>query len=153
MQLLRCIEMKISLRNVKINKQLSEETNCFSATICLDDKKVGVVSNRGCGGSDDVLWDDPVKGQEIEAYAKSLPSVEHYGVKLDYNFELLVGDLLEKHEMQKQCNRKTLFVLKDTPVGSYHSMNVKFTEQIGRELRKEYGDKLISILNEEDNGH
>ena len=42
--------MKLTLKNVKVNKAMSEETHCFSATIYKDGKKVGTVCNRGHGG-------------------------------------------------------------------------------------------------------
>lgn len=46
--------MKIELRNIRINARLSEETNCFSATLYVDGKKVGECLNRGHGGETEV---------------------------------------------------------------------------------------------------
>lgn len=43
--------MKITLTNVQIHPDMTEETDCFSATICLDGKAVGTVKNDGQGGS------------------------------------------------------------------------------------------------------
>jgi hypothetical protein len=43
-----------TIKNLKYNAKLSEETLCFSCNLYLDGKKVAEVSNRGCGGCDDV---------------------------------------------------------------------------------------------------
>lgn len=45
--------MKIELRNIKTNERLSDETNCYSATLYIDGKLAGEVCNRGCGGPDE----------------------------------------------------------------------------------------------------
>ena len=50
------MSMKITLKNVKVHRDLSEETLCFSASIYLDGKKAGTVSNRGCGGCNVHYW-------------------------------------------------------------------------------------------------
>jgi hypothetical protein len=50
---------KITLKNLKVHETLSEETLCFSADLYEDGKLIAHVSNRGCGGSNDV---HPAKG-------------------------------------------------------------------------------------------
>jgi hypothetical protein len=50
---------KITLKNLKVQETLSEETLCFSADLYEDGKLIAHVSNRGCGGSNDV---HPAKG-------------------------------------------------------------------------------------------
>lgn len=47
--------MQIVLKNVKNHADMSEETNCFSATIYVDGKKVGTVKNDGRGGLPQLL--------------------------------------------------------------------------------------------------
>ena len=42
--------MKISVKNVKINYQNSEETLAFDALLCVDNKPFAQVSNDGRGG-------------------------------------------------------------------------------------------------------
>ena len=42
--------MEITSKNISHNERLSEETNCFSATIYIDGKKAGEASNHGHGG-------------------------------------------------------------------------------------------------------
>ena len=45
--------MNITLKNIKHNENLSEETHCFSATVYLDGKAAFGVKNAGHGGADD----------------------------------------------------------------------------------------------------
>ena len=50
--------MNITLTNVKIHEDMSEETLCFSADLFFEGKVVGKVRNRGCGGGHIYYWDD-----------------------------------------------------------------------------------------------
>ena len=43
-------EIKVELKAIKFHEDMSEETNCFSANIYLNGKKVGSVKNQGHGG-------------------------------------------------------------------------------------------------------
>lgn len=57
----------ISVKNVKVNEELSEETICFSADLYEDGKLVAHISNRGIGGSNEVY---PAKGLTYKDVAK-----------------------------------------------------------------------------------
>jgi hypothetical protein len=63
--------MEITLKNISHNERLSEETNCFSATIYIDGKKAGEASNHGHGGP--TMLHPRELEQKIDAYAKTLP--------------------------------------------------------------------------------
>ena len=41
---------KIELKNLKHSDFASQETYCFEASVYIDGKKAGTVSNQGCGG-------------------------------------------------------------------------------------------------------
>jgi predicted CXXCH cytochrome family protein len=41
---------KIQLKNLKHSDFASQETYCFEASVYIDGKKAGTVSNQGCGG-------------------------------------------------------------------------------------------------------
>ena len=45
----------ITLKNLKVHETLSEETLCFSADLYENGKLIAHVSNRGCGGCNDIL--------------------------------------------------------------------------------------------------
>lgn len=51
--------MKITLKNFKHLARLSEETLCFTATVCIDGEKAGFASNHGHGGCTIVNITDP----------------------------------------------------------------------------------------------
>ena len=103
--------MKVELRNIKHMPSLSEETECFSATIYLDGVKRGEASNRGHGGQTDII-PHGLK-TEINAYATTLPDVVYGGMTLKMNAELLIDDLLgdelQRKQLKKLCAKKTLF--------------------------------------------
>jgi hypothetical protein len=44
----------LSMRNLKLNEEMSEETPCFSADLYENGKLIAHVSNRGYGGCNDV---------------------------------------------------------------------------------------------------
>ena len=54
--------MRIELKNVKHVESMSEETECFTANLYVDGKKIGAVSNRGHGGCHD--YDFDIKTQQ-----------------------------------------------------------------------------------------
>ena len=51
--------MKITLKNFKHLARLSEETLCFTATVCIDGDKAGFASNHGHGSCTIVNITDP----------------------------------------------------------------------------------------------
>lgn len=50
--------MNIELRNIKVLASLSEETPAYTATLFVDGKKIGDVSNHGHGGCDEFHGDN-----------------------------------------------------------------------------------------------
>jgi hypothetical protein len=58
--------MKITLKSIKYAAFASEETNAYSATLCVDGKKIGTVSNQGHGACDTFRgdWDAHKKADE-----------------------------------------------------------------------------------------
>lgn len=45
--------MKVELKSIKVHKDMSEETTCFSADIFVDGRKAGYCKNNGRGGCTD----------------------------------------------------------------------------------------------------
>jgi len=118
--------MKIELKNIKHSEFASRETNCYEATIYINGKREGVVSNDGQGGCDSVHpWQ---LAQEIDAYAKTLPPVvcEWIDLKtgepfvLEQTHETIFGELLTDwlvdKGLKKKLNSKILFVKEDGKV-------------------------------------
>ena len=69
----------ITLKKVKLNTAMSEETLCFSADIYEDGKLVAHVSNRGHGGCNDV---HPAKGLTYDD-VKHLDTMDKEGEIMD----------------------------------------------------------------------
>jgi len=105
--------MKIELRGISVNSHLSEENFCFSATLVVDGKVVGTVSNRGHGGCDDVRLkpDCGLTEKEIdEAVAKSYPGTDttSMGVPgiMEASLESVCAVLVSKHLIAQDVKRK-----------------------------------------------
>lgn len=65
--------MKIELKNFKCSKFASQETLCFEASVYIDGKPEGTVSNSGTGGSN--LFHPYETGVRIQRYAETLPPI------------------------------------------------------------------------------
>lgn len=111
--------MNIVLKNIQVNERLSEETNCFSATIYIDNVRAGEASNRGHGGNTDYRAFD-ARGQKLihdaEEYCKGLPPKVYPGmgkkgrdVVIKMDLEHYIDNLVMEHLTAKdraQFNKK-----------------------------------------------
>lgn len=104
--------MKIELRRVSHSPRLSHETEAFAADVYVNGAKRGTVENEGQGGPNNIhphtLW------AEIEAYAKTLPPDEAYGMTLPITADYLISKILSDHliekDLKKLLKRRTVFV-------------------------------------------
>lgn len=99
--------MKVELKKVKHFPSMSEETECFQASIYIDGKEVGFAEDRGCGGCIDYRFNDKAVGERFEAYAKSLPSTTfdmegHDPIVVESSGETVIGDLLNEYLKAKE---------------------------------------------------
>lgn len=100
------ITTKVTLKNIKHMPSLSEETECFSATIYIDDKKRGTVNNRGTGGCND--YHPPDLEKDLNAIAKTLPKwkSEYKPYKeYEHDADTMIGSLLEEMLIEKGLRR------------------------------------------------
>lgn len=109
--------LKLTLKGMKVAAFASEETTCFSATLCIDGKPAFEVSNDGHGGAD---MHRPLKGQNfghvdaalkrIAVYAATLPPLppmkgaESLGT-FPQDVETLVSDLITREQYRKDMKR------------------------------------------------
>lgn len=63
--------MKIELKNIQAIRAMSEETECFHATVWIDGIKAGEASNDGHGACN--MYHPWELGTRLEEYAKTLP--------------------------------------------------------------------------------
>lgn len=144
--------MKIELKNVKYSAFASHETHCFEATIYIDGKRAGTVSNNGCGGADDI---HPRELEErLNAYAKTLPPETYADMILWKNAEMLIGDLmnkwLERKENKRLCAKQVCFRIpgKAYAEGAWHALKCMYSPTVKARLVAKYGAD-VRILNEE----
>ena len=93
--------MKLSLRKLKYYTELSEETQCYTAELFLDGKKVATVRNDGRGGSTDVYYTEGWQSestQKLEEYAKNNPVVYNLNghVCKSKGVDVIVDEMFEK---------------------------------------------------------
>ncbi len=146
--------MEITLKNISHNERLSEETNCFSATIYTDGKKAGEASNHGHGGPTTIH--PPELEQKINTYAKTLPPVEVQGMILEMDAELLIGDLLTayltRRDMLKAFRTRLLFTKAGRPEIYEATLDAatmaKVRENPVRMLERLKVDKILNFLPE-----
>lgn len=61
---------EISLKSVVEHKHLSDETIAFDGTLYINGKKAGLAYNRGCGGPNEVGYEERINGFEFEQNIK-----------------------------------------------------------------------------------
>jgi hypothetical protein len=102
-----------ALKNVKIAEFASQETWCFEATLYLDDKRIGTVTNDGHGGANYYNFDH----KEFERVSSLISGEEvfrEFTIKRD--LEIVVGELLERHQTIKRARRWQAKIAKEKGV-------------------------------------
>ena len=155
--------MELTLKNVKVNKALSDETLCFSATIYADGKRAGTVHNHGQGGTNIYDWSPWNLGAKVEAWALDeviLTTDPTNPEKVMFvTFEKLdwkIGELLDEWETRQwfktKCRSKTLFKIKSDgdqfDPSSWRTVKGTFGPEVMAWLVERFGDDLGEILNE-----
>lgn len=124
--------MKIELKNIKEVKSLSEETPCFTATVYIDGKKAGVVSNHGTGGPNN--YHPNTLYTRLKAHADTLPTYSAYGMDgLKVDADYLIFEVMEAAETQKAVARalknRVIFIKADGKVYETRKMT---TSEVAR---------------------
>jgi hypothetical protein len=135
----------LELKNIKHHPDLSQETECFTATLYWKGKKAGTVQNTGSGGCHSYTWDDLQICREIVAWAEQ--TTEHQYEKLDN----LILDILIKWDEDKRlkqyCKTRIVVMLKDDPE-HYTAYKGQYKPCMRPALEKVHGVNLIEIVNE-----
>lgn len=105
--------MKIELKNIKVYTKLSEETNCYTASLYVDGKRIGYVANRGCGGPDEFDGDDGAYNRADKWLEENHPGVYVFDRHLTMNLEMycaeLVSDYLMLRELRSGLKKEVWF--------------------------------------------
>lgn len=120
--------IKVTLQNIKYSASLSEETDAFTAVVCLDGKPAFEASNHGTGGCNDY---NPMRGQNIDDFRAQLERFEAYVTAVtpasekyphwhpSIEMDSLIGEQITKHLRAKDYQRMArtkLVLLKGTDV-------------------------------------
>lgn len=140
--------MEITLKNVKHAVFMSQETECFEASVYINGKKAGTVSNDGHGGCNDYHpWD---LYQTLQAHCDTIPpDMAGYRVTPDE----IIGNLFEtwynKKQYSKLCKRQTLFRIpgKEYGEGQWNVAKIPFSPEVRSRLVRQFGAS-VEILNE-----
>lgn len=154
---------RISVRNVKEFRELSDDSLAFSCTVLFDGEVIAKASDNGNGGA--IRFDrlgESGKYAEAEAYAKSLPMTPlHVGdgqeplmiqTDLEVVVNALVIDTLNRKEeiawFKRNCKKNVLFRIKGDKVGTWRTIKGAFTPQVKAHIVAKYGETLEEIANE-----
>ena len=107
--------MKIELKNVKYSDFASHDTHCFEASVYIDGKRAGIVSNDGQGGSNN--YDSRALVEALKEHAKTLPKLRYEEHEFEQDADTLIGNLLMDHlyakDLKRALSTRVLFVNKD----------------------------------------
>lgn len=140
--------MKITLSSVMIHPDMSEETDCFSATILVDGTEVGTVKNDGQGGPHRYHWQDRGTGARIEEWSET-QDTEFDFERLDQIIDVLLEKFDEQNQLRQWCKKETLFRIKGDKTESWRAIKTPFDSSVKDLLVKRYGDSIERIANEE----
>lgn len=96
--------MNIELKNIKVSKNRSEETICFTADLYINKKLVSFCKNRGNGEMTDyraIDRKDDILIQQAEIFAKTLDPINTEWGPLPMDLELLIDMTVEKYANSK----------------------------------------------------
>ena len=151
---------RITVKGIKYAEFASEETNCFTASVYLDGKRLGEAHNDGHGGETwfhPYMVDDKAKMAESEAYAESLPPMDCSDIGaadlLPMTLELLINSIVVDYlnaktekafeaKMKRLCNTKV--VLKEGD--AYFTISGKYQSQRKDQIVAKYPN--ATIMNE-----
>lgn len=144
---------KWSVKGVKFMK--GHDADSMSCSLYHKKKRVVTVWDDSWGGEFMFTWLKNKKELEkkFDDFAESLfVKSEHFEKGMTYNADIVVDELVNDFELQKQyknmCRNKTSFQLDGDGKDQFWTMKTPFTPKIKAYLVKKYGKKLTLILNE-----
>jgi hypothetical protein len=111
--------MKIEIKNVKYSQFASRETNFFEATVYIDGKRMGTVSNDGHGGPNN--YDSRALVEALTEHTKTLPTrtwqLDGEALEVPPDIDTAIDDLLMAYlyarDLKRDLSKRVLFVDKD----------------------------------------
>ena len=159
--------MNAELRKLKTFKELSRETDAFSAELWIDGELAAHVTNDGGGGDHMIRYVDRNHGRSayetaFNAWTEAMPPVpveDEWAIgrgfgPLEMDAELWISEEVERIALEQQlrraCGRNTLIRLEGDAANEWRTFKpaMKFTPEVGARLRAKHGANLIEIINE-----
>ena len=153
--------MNAELRKLKTFKELSRETDAFSAELWIDGELAAHVTNDGGGGDHMIRYVDRNHGRSayetaFNAWTEAMPPTpadDDFG-PLEMDAELWISEEVERiaweQQLKRRCSRNTLIRVQGDGADEYRSFTpaVKFTPELAAKLRAKHGANLLEIINE-----
>lgn len=139
--------MKYTLKNVKLQNDMSDETQCFSAAIYCDGRKIGAVQNHGTGGSHEYWFPRHEDGEALNKFAQSLPHEFDFDITDQYIDKLLL-EWDTTRQLKRWCKKETLFRLKGDQEGAWRRILHTYDPAVKQFIASKYGDQVEEIANE-----
>lgn len=126
--------MKIELKNIKHSEFASQETHCYQASLYVDNKRIGIVSNDGHGGSDMFM---PTKPEDRDVYAKACEYLAEQATeewikeaRSSVAMEIFCGDAvndwLYERDLKKTLKRRICYVHAGKESDGIYQLKAKF---------------------------
>lgn len=98
--------MDIELKNIKHAAFASEETSCYEASLYVEGKRIGTVSNDGHGGPDRFHGDQAIYAKANKWLADNYSPVDlFHSQTTPMDMELYCARLLDEHLVTKDLKR------------------------------------------------
>ena len=101
---------RLTLKSFKTVKWMSEETICFTATVCIDGKVIGTASNEGHGGSTFIHYISDIAEQDAIAFAKSISPLDVKGWEFradkGFSFDDLIDIAVERRDAADHAKKQ-----------------------------------------------
>ena len=143
--------MKLELKNIKCFGAMSEETNCYTATVYVDGKASVAVSNRGHGGPDEQRMIGKDHNLDIiDAWCRAnLPKRTNPFNDQEYecDLEMWCGDEVDKflalREMRRRMKAKAVFVDGGKLYTYGYRGRKPYDQALGFEVAKKYPNATL----------
>jgi len=158
-------QTRITLKNIKHFAPMSQETECFTATVYFDGKKAGEAENQGHGGCTDVhAFGDAEKAvyNAMQEYCKTLPPIETsfknddgsmftYEATDEAIVDELIADYLQDKLIKADLRKRVMYVHDNGTIRGTKNITAKkrdmYLGEMLPQLLKDWGIRKDQILN------
>lgn len=143
---------RVSIKGLKHSEFASRETYCFEASVYIDGKRAGTVSNEGTGGANS--YAPRTIEKLVEAIAETLPPIslsQHNQAPLKQTAETLIFTLVEdelnRRKIASLTKSKTYFRKpgESYATGQWSVIPGKADEARIRALQEKYGPGVLIL--------